>query len=34
VPLVPEHLRETLADLAESFLQGCACLTNRRASLP
>jgi uncharacterized protein (TIRG00374 family) len=29
-PLTPEKLREQLADLAESFLLGCSCLTARR----
>jgi uncharacterized protein (TIRG00374 family) len=29
-PLVPHSLREELANLAESFLLGCSCLTGRR----
>jgi uncharacterized protein (TIRG00374 family) len=29
-PLAPEKLREQVADLAESFLLGCSCLTARR----
>ncbi len=33
VPLVPERFREQLADLAESFLLGCACLTDRGSFL-
>ena len=29
IPLVPERFRDDLANLAESFLLGCACLTDR-----
>ncbi len=29
IPLVPGRFRDELANLAESFLLGCACLTNR-----